>query len=196
MPLKTEITDANEFAVFGPFKLKYLPGTTNLCQIRSTESVLDQIKRDYPHDNLESKGGCYIFAVCKGGKGAKGGSYKPLYVGQSVGRVRRHPLIKESLSDRNFIDIYNKHAPKHGTLVLFWIAKAAPGMVKSLNKREIANMEAELIRWATHVNPSIENARLLPALSFKIKGLPLTAQCHHKAKRGPARIVAKMLGVI
>ncbi len=185
-------TRQTEFKVFGPFKLQCHKGSTALDPIRSEQAVIADIRKRYPNDRLDEKGGCYVFAIRTGGRAARGGAYLPWYVGKAV----RSALIDESLSSRNFAQHYVGVAAKtHGSPVLFWIAKAAPGMAKSLNVIEIGRMEKELIAWAAHRNRQLLNKHHNTALAFRIEGVPLTAQSHPRARRGPAAMLAKMLEV-
>jgi len=187
-----QTSELNEFKIFGPFKLQFIKGTSTLDSDASKTAVIAEIDKRYPKDNLDRKGGCYIFAIRTGGKGAKGGTYSPWYVGQA----KNLSLLEESLSTRNFDKFYSRiAATKHGTPMLFWIAKAAPGMINSLDKNEIDAMEQELIDWAAHRNHDLMNTQHIPRLTFRIEGLPLSAQSHARAKKGPAAKVAKMLGV-
>ena len=193
MARKSERTDTpNNFRIFGPFKLQFIKGTSTLDSDLSKAFAIAEIRKFYSTDNLDQKGGCYIFAMRTGGRGAKEGTYSPWYVGQA----KNLSLLEESLSSRNFDKFYNRIvARKHGTPVLFWIAKAAPGMINSLNKTEIDQMEQELIAWAAHRNHELMNTQHRPRFTFRIEGLPLSAQSHARAKKGPAAKVAKMLGV-
>lgn len=108
-------SDQGQFKVFGPFELKFVKGTTTLDAEGSERAIMGQIKRDFPKDNIDVKGGCYVFAIRTGGKGAKGGSYMPWYVGKAF----KISLLKESLHSDKY-EKYSKVAAKeHGTPVLF-----------------------------------------------------------------------------
>jgi hypothetical protein len=191
--------DATQFKVFGAFELscvRGLRGGVRLCSETTKDTIERTIKRDYPHDNLLTKKGCYIYAIRTGGRGQKGGAFTPWY----VGKAHRQSLLDESLSDRNFNKIYSVAFDRvtRGTPVLFWIAKAAPGQKEAANAGVIADMEKALIWHAVDCNPEllniVENPRLF---GFEIAGLPLVAQHDVRtASKGPARHVAKMLGLV
>lgn len=182
----------NVFRVFGPFKLHYLKGTSLLDPEQTEHAIRRQLKQAYPDDNLETKGGCYVFAVRTGGKRAKGGSYKPWYVGKAF----RNSLLDESLHAEKYKKCYFRvAATEHGTPVLFWIAKALPGHKSALDKREIGDMERELIKLAAIRNPRLMNKHHNKPSTFQIIGVPLGAQCHPRARgqRGAAAWLSAML---
>ena len=171
-------------------------GGFRLCRKTTEDTIVRTIEREYPHDNLLTKKGCYIYAIRTGGRGQKGGAFTPWY----VGKAHKQSLLKESLSPRNFNDIYSVAFDRviRGTPVLFWIAKASPGQKEAANAGMIADMEQALIWHAVDCNPELLNIKENPRLfSFEIAGVPLVAQHEVRtASQGPARQVAKMLGLL
>ena len=146
------MSTGNNFKVFGPFKMKYLKNTKTLDASATERAIKSQIKCQYPKDNLDSKGGCYVFAIRRSGGGASGGSFMPWYVGKAV----KSSLLKESLDCEKYKKCYFKvAATEHGTPVLFWIAKAAPGKKNSLNKGTVGTMERKLIAAAALRNQGL-----------------------------------------
>ena len=192
MPRGTDQTSSrNQFRVFGPFELRYLKNSKSTLDAEGSEvAIKEQIRRDYPNDNLTVKGGCYVFAIRTGGKGAKGGSYMPWYVGKAF----KTSLLDESLNSEKYKKCYFKvAATEHGTPVLFWIAKAMPGHKNLLDKDEIRQMEQELIKAAALRNPRLMNKHHNGQLPFEILGVPLGAQSHPRAKKGAAKWMWTML---
>ncbi len=184
------MSTGNNFKVFGPFKLKFLKGTKTLDASATERAIESQIKRQYPNDNLDSKRGCYVFAIRRSGGGASSGSFMPWYVGKAV----KSPLLKESLDSEKYKKCYVKvAATEHGTPVLFWIAKAAPGKKNSLNKGTIGKMEKKLIAAAALRNPALMNQHHNKPLPFEIAGVPLDAQTHPRAKKRAAAWMWRML---
>jgi hypothetical protein len=180
----------NVFRVYGPFELAFVKGSRLLDSEESARRIAEDIGRRYSCDNLERKGGCYIFAIRTGGRGKKGGHFVPWY----VGKAKKQPLLKESLNHRNFNQFYSKVAMnEHGRPMLFWIAKAAPGHVAALNANELRLMERELIAYAFECNPGLKNSHHRARLTFKIEGLPLSGQDHPRERSGPAKQLAAML---
>lgn len=179
----SRVSDQNQFKVFGPFELKLFKDTTTLDAEGSERAITEQIKRDFPKDNLDVKGGCYVFAI------RTGGGYMPWYVGKAV----KSSLLKESLEPEKYEKYSKVAAQEHGTPVLLWIAKAAPGQKNSLDKREISVMEQQLVKAAALKNPNLINKHYNKPLPFEIIGVPLGAQNHPRAKKGSAAWMWRML---
>jgi hypothetical protein len=195
--LKALGCESTRFRVFGPFEVHSKKGARGpcLCPATTAEKLQQEIADRYPNENLLTKRGCYIFAIRTAGRGKLGGVYKPWYVGEA----QKQPVVKEALNSDNFIKKYSKAFQKYqrGTPVLFFIAKQDPGMKVSINKRTVASMQTALIWHAADANGELLNIKENPSLvDFEIAGVPLVGH-HHTAKvaKGPARDVAKMLGL-
>jgi len=180
----------NSFKVFGPFNFRLHKGTKTLDADATEAAIKAQIEREYPKDNLDIKGGCYVFAIRRSGGGMKGGTFMPWYVGKAV----RSSLLKESLDSDKYKKCYVDIAvTMHGTPVLFWIAKAAPGQKNSLDKSAIGKMDKKLIETAALRNPNLLNKHHNKPLPFEIDGVPLGGQSHPRAKKGAAAWMWRML---
>ncbi len=183
------------YSVFGPFELVLVAGPTGTRESRkkSRREVKRLVEELYPEQpKLLKKPGCYIFALRTGGKGRLGGAFKVWYVGKS-----KRPLYTESLTERN-CDMYRSIVDgQHGSPVLFWIAKAAPGHGSSSDKRDVEDMETALIYAASDQNHSLCNDMKNPRkYKFQIAGVPLVGQHDlRRASKGPAAQIAKMLGL-
>jgi hypothetical protein len=180
--------DLNEFKVFGPFELKRCKRSKTLDPEESERAIKHKMKLDYPSDNIDIKGGCYIIGIRKSGR-VKGGCFTPWYVGKAV----RQSLFDESLHGEKWKKVFPLLGAMNGTVVMFWIAKAAPGHKAALNEKDIVTMERELIKEAARCNPELINKHHNTELPFKILGLPIGNQQHPRAKTGPARKLGMML---
>lgn len=192
-----------EFVVFGPFDFTLVNGSDAICPKKSRKAIQAAISRRYPESALDEKAGCYIFAKRTGGRSARGGAFKPWYVGKSVGKKSKkqgysvRPLLIEATRPDIVARHYNQVSGKHGTPCLFFIAKPGPGMTQSIGDPMIGSMESELIEWAKHENDELLNVQKVPRLKFQIVGVPLTGQKSHDMRRGgtEAKILRKMLGI-